>query len=124
MSEHTAENDALPMVHPDDALLTMVRVAEGLGHRLPWANALDVWPGRTEHLRYAAENLIDAGLIETTTEGFRLAVTCAAHLTRVIPPGLTDTEPACVTCQDRGVWMDNPCSDCPDAVPETTQGES
>lgn len=51
----------------------MVRLAETTGNTLPWANLVDACEGAadSESLRWAVEDLVQAGEIEVTPKGLR-----------------------------------------------------
>ena len=54
----------------------MVRLAEGLGYALPWANLLDACAGLVSRaeVRRAVDDLIDRRVVEATASGLRLAL--------------------------------------------------
>lgn len=77
MSEPRAENDPLRRF-----VIGMVRVSEGLGYTLPWANLLDACAGiPAAEVRHVVDDLIADRVVEATPAGFRFALT--------IPPGAT-----------------------------------
>lgn len=61
--------------------LALIRLANSLGQRVPWANLLDAWPSDATALRHAIEDLTVDGLIQPTPSGL---VTLGA------PPASTD----------------------------------
>lgn len=65
-------------------VVVMVRLAEGLGFALPWANLLDALSGVSSptEVRRATDDLIDQGVLETSTHGLRFALAAPS-----LPPG-------------------------------------
>lgn len=67
-----------------DIVIGMVRLAETFGYALPWPNLLDACGGLAERavIGRTVDDLIERGLIETTSNGLRFALSS--------PPGVTD----------------------------------
>lgn len=60
----------------DAVVVGMVRLAEGLGYALPWANLLDACDGfaSREAVREATHDLIDRDVLEASARGLRFAL--------------------------------------------------
>jgi hypothetical protein len=65
----------------------MVRLAETMGYSLPWANLVDACVGlaSANELRWAIQDLQEAGVVDVTPQGLRFAL----KEPRVIPPAST-----------------------------------
>lgn len=70
----TCTEDHLADLNEAETLLyTMVSVANGVGHALPWALALKLWPHRENNsLRNAAAVLQMSEYIIATKDGFKV----------------------------------------------------
>lgn len=77
-------SDSVPLTEIDQIVVGMVRLAEGLGYALPWANLLDACNGIASpvEVRRATDDLIDRSVMETSPQGLRFALAAPIY-----PPG-------------------------------------